>query len=55
MHPRDLIFDLESAQQLINGTYHKDEDEEEMLEIKINQAGDDGKQVLNRAMMNFKN
>ena len=55
VHPRDSVFDMEMAKQLILGTFHKDEDDEEMVDIKLAQVGDDGKQVLNRAMMNFKN
>ena len=54
-HPRDSVFDLAMARQLILGTFHKDEEEEEMIDLKIAQVADDGKQVLNRAMMNFKN
>lgn len=55
VHPRDSHFDLEMARQLILGTFHKDEEDEEIIDIKLAQVADDGKQVLNRAMMNFKN
>ena len=55
VHPRDSLIDLEMARQLILGTFHKDEEDEEIIDIKLAQVADDGKQVLNRAMMNFKN
>ena len=55
VHPRDSIFDIEMAVQLINGIFHKDEEEEDAVDIKLAQATEDGKQVLNRAMNNFKN
>lgn len=55
VHPSKQVFDIETAQQLVKGTYHKDEDEDEQVELKLQQGTEEGKQILNRAMNNFKN
>ena len=53
-HPKDTIFSLEQARQLINGNFHYDEEEDDELEA-INNKDGEAKANLNRAMLVGKN